>query len=224
MRDSRLDLGRYITNPFNRRGDITKRLDFDDLFTARAATGEYPFNPSRFETKDLTKRAMTRKLTENPGLNFTPNTPFFDDNENVTSDYQLFEGLGRFNRALDYDFEEGRPRTYQRPQDQPDFNPDWMKAYGISPSVNPGTASKNPMPRLKNPDPNGYIMGQAKSRAENEFEGNKSVAQLLSEQKSSPESKKEKEKEEKKEEIQGEKTEEMEQQTPDKESPEVKLT
>ena len=27
MRDSRLDLGRYITNPFNRRGDITKRLD-----------------------------------------------------------------------------------------------------------------------------------------------------------------------------------------------------
>jgi hypothetical protein len=53
MRDSRLDLGRYITNPFNRRGDITKRLDFDDLFTARAATGEYPFNPSRFETKDF---------------------------------------------------------------------------------------------------------------------------------------------------------------------------
>ena len=46
MRDSRLDLGRYITNPFNRRGDITKRLDFDDLFTTRAVTGEYPFNPS----------------------------------------------------------------------------------------------------------------------------------------------------------------------------------
>ena len=66
MRDSRLDLGRYITNPFNRRGDITKRLDFDDLFTAKAARGEYPFNPSRFETKDLLKRAMTKKLTQKP--------------------------------------------------------------------------------------------------------------------------------------------------------------
>ena len=58
MRDSRLDLGRYITNPFNRRGDITKRLDFDDLFTSKAATGEYPFNPSRFESGDLTKKAI----------------------------------------------------------------------------------------------------------------------------------------------------------------------
>ena len=222
MRDSRLDLGRYITNPFNRRGDITKRLDFDDLFTTRAATGEYPFNPSRFESKDLTKRAMSQKLTQNPGLNYTPNTPFFDNNEQVTSDYQLFEGLGRFNRVMDYDFEEGRPKTYQRPQDQPDFNPNWMKAYGISPTVNPGEASKNPMPRLKNPDPNGYIMGQAKGRAENEAEGNKSVAQLLAEQKSLPATKKEKV--EKKEEVQGEKTEEMEQETPDKESPEVKLT
>jgi len=47
-----------------------------------------------------------------------------------------------------------------------------------------------------------------------------SVAQLLAEQNTLPEPKKEKE--EKKEEIQGEKTEEMEQETPDKESPEVK--
>jgi hypothetical protein len=63
-------------------------------------------------------------------------------------------------------------------------------------------------------------MGQAKRRAENEFEGNKSVAQLLTEEKSLPETKKKKE--EKKEEIQGEKTEEMEQETPKQESPEVK--
>ena len=121
---------------------------------------------------------------------------------------------------MDYDFDEGRAKTYQRPQDQPDFNPNWMKAYGISPTVNPGSASKNPMPRLKNPDPNGYIMGQARGRAENEAEGNKSVAQLLAEQKSLPEPKKEKV--EKKEEVQGEKTEEMEQETPKQESPEVK--
>ena len=215
VRDARLDLGRYITNPFNRRGDITKRLDFDDLFTTKSATGEYPFNPSRFESKDLTKHAMSRKLTQNPGLNFTPNTPFFDDNDEVTSDYQLFEGLGRFNRAMDYDFDEGRPLTYQRPQDQPDYNPNWMKAYGISPTVDPGLASRNPMPRLRNPDPQGYIMGQARSRAENEAEGNMSVAQLLAEQKSLPEPKKEKE--------QGEKTEEIEKkETPNQESPQVK--
>ena len=63
-------------------------------------------------------------------------------------------------------------------------------------------------------------MGQAKGRAENEAEGNKSVAQLLAEQKSLPATKKEKV--EKKEEVQGEKTEEMEQETPKQESPEVK--
>ena len=38
MKDSRLDLGRYITNPFNKRGDVTKRLDFDDLFTTKSET------------------------------------------------------------------------------------------------------------------------------------------------------------------------------------------
>tara|TARA_R100000654_G_C2677407_1_gene126837 strand:+ start:31 stop:699 length:669 start_codon:yes stop_codon:yes gene_type:complete len=221
VRDARLDLGRYITNPFNRRGEITKRLDFDDLFTSKAATGEYPFNPSRFESEDLTKHAMSRKLTQNPGLNFAPNTPFFDDNNEVTSDYQLFEGLGRFNRSTDYDFDEGRAKTYQRPQDQPDFNPYWMRAYGMSPTVDPGMASKNPMPRLRNPDPKGYIMGQARSRAENEAEGNMSVAQLLAEQKSLPAPKKEKIEEQ--EQVQGEKTEEIEKkETPNQESPEVK--
>jgi hypothetical protein len=44
-KDARLDLGRYITNPFNRRGQIGKRLDFDDLFRAKPETGEYPGTP-----------------------------------------------------------------------------------------------------------------------------------------------------------------------------------
>ena len=35
------------------------------------------------------------------------------------------------------------------------------------------------MPRMANPDPNGYLMQVAESDVENEFEGNKSVAQLL---------------------------------------------
>lgn len=178
-KDARLDLGRYITNPFNRRGQIGKRLDFDDLFRAKPETGEYPWNPSRFTDRDLLKRAMTNKVTLNPDLNFVGNTPFFDDNSEVTSQYELFEGLGRFNRPEDYDFNEGRARTFQRPQDQPDFNPEWLEAYKISPTMNPGKAAKNPMPRLRNPDPNGYLMAMAERRAENEFEDKPSIAQLL---------------------------------------------
>jgi hypothetical protein len=178
-KDARLDLGRYITNPFNRRGQIGKRLDFDDLFRAKPETGEYPWNPSRFTDRDLLKRAMTSKVTLNPDLNFVGNTPFFDDNSEVTAQYELFEGLGRFNRPEDYDFNEGRARTFQRPQDQPDFNPEWIEAYKISPTMNPGKAAKNPMPRLRNPDPNGYLMAMAERRAENEFEDKPSIAQLL---------------------------------------------
>ena len=181
-KDARLDLGRYITNPFNRRGQIGKRLDFDDLFRAKPETGEYPWNPSRFTDRDLLKRAMTNKVTLNPDLNFVGNTPFFDDNSEVTSQYELFEGLGRFNRPEDYDFNEGRARTFQRPQDQPDFNPEWIEAYKISPTMNPGKAAKNPMPRLRNPDPNGYLMAMAERRAENEFEDKPSIAQLLDRQ------------------------------------------
>lgn len=179
MKDQRLDLGRYITNPFNSRGEIKRQLDFDDLFRSRATTGQFPWNPSRFNETDLLKRVMTRKRQLNPDLNFVPNTPFFDNNEGVTPNYELFEGLGRFNRPEDYDFNEGRAVTPQRPQDQPDFNPAWVEAYRISPTINPGKMAKNPMPRLKNPDPNGYLMTVAEQRVENEIENNVSVSQLL---------------------------------------------
>jgi len=124
---------------------------------------------------------MTRKVTLNPDLNFVGNTPFFDD-KNTDTDFQVFEGLGRFNRPEDYDFNEGRARTTQRPQDQPDFNPQWIEAYKISPTLNPGKAAKNPMPRMRNPDPNGYLMASAERRAENEFEDKPSIAQLLDRQ------------------------------------------
>jgi hypothetical protein len=122
---------------------------------------------------------MTRKVTLNPDLNFVGNSPFFDENEDVQAGYELFEGLGRFNRPLDYDFNEGRARTDQRPQNQPDFNAEWMEAYKISPTLNPGKMAKNPMPRLRNPDPNGYLMAMAERRAENEVEDKPSIAQLL---------------------------------------------
>ena len=76
-KDDRLDLGRYIQNPFNRRGQIAKRLNFDDLFRSEPESGQYPWNPSRFGQQDLMRRAMTRKMTLNPELEFVGNTPFF---------------------------------------------------------------------------------------------------------------------------------------------------
>ena len=200
MKDHRLDLGRYVRNPFNRQGDIKKRLDFDDLFRSKATSGDYPWNPSRFTSQDLLRRSQTRKTKLNPDLNFVGNSPFFDGNENVSSDYELFEGLGRFNRPVDYDFDEGRALTSQRPQNQPDFNPLWVEAYEMSPTVKPGETAKNPMPRLRNPDPNGFLMAQAERRAEDEAEDKRSISQLLSEE--GPQSKKK----EKKEEREGEET------------------
>jgi hypothetical protein len=205
-KDARLELGRYITNPFNEIGTITKQLDFNELFRAKPETGEYPWNPSRFTDQDLLKRAMTKKLVQNPTLNFVSNAPFFDDNKEVTPEYEVFEGIGRFNRPVDYDFDTGRPNTEQRPEDQPDFNPAWVDAYKISPTLVPSKAAKNPMPRLKNPDPNGFMMKAAEARVENEMENKQSVAQLLSEEKTPTK------KEAKEEEQQATKTEEEEQQ------------
>ena len=178
-KDARLDLGRYIQNPFDKKGQIGKRLDFADLFRSKPDTGAYPWNPSRFNKEDLVKRMMTRKITYNPDLNFAPNTPFFDDNKEVTPEYELFEGLGRFNRPDDYDFNEGRAKTTQRPQDQPDYRGEWIEAYKLSPTMNPGKVAKNPMPRMKNPDPNGFLMKMAENRAENEVQDKPSIAQLL---------------------------------------------
>jgi hypothetical protein len=42
------------------------------------------------------------------------------------------------------------------------------------------------MPRMKNPDPNGFIMSIAEKQAENEVEGNVSVSQLLENKKLNP--------------------------------------
>lgn len=180
-KDARLDLSRYIQNPFDSVATKARRLNFNELFSSKPDTGDYPWNPSRFNSEDLTRRAMTAKRVLNPRLNFVPNTPFFDDNKEVTPDYDMF-GLGRFNRPEDYDFDEGRARTVQRPQDQPDFNPIWMEAYKLSPTLNPGKVAKNPMPRLRNPDPNGFLLAMAEKRAENEFEDKPSIAQLLDRQ------------------------------------------
>jgi hypothetical protein len=94
----------------------------------------------------------------------------------------VFAGIGGpFRRDEDYDFETGRPKTRQRPEDQPDYNPMWKEMYSYSPTVK--ELSENPMPSFYNPDPTGRIMERQKAKAENEVEDNKSVAQLLAEDK-----------------------------------------
>ena len=210
-KDARLDLGRYISNPFNRRGGVTKRLDFNDLFKSKAADGEYPWNPSRFTSRDLLKRSMTRKTTLNPDLNFVGNSPFFDENRSSTQDYEVFDGIGRFNRPFDYDFEEGRPRTKQRPEQQPDFNQEWLEAYNISPTLNPAENASNPMPRMRNPDPKGYLMAEAQNAVKSEEEGATSIAELLSREK-----KVVTEQKQAREEVQGDKAVEESKDSPDK--------
>jgi len=180
VKDARLELGRYLTNPFNESGRTVRQLNFNDLFASKPATGAPPWTPSRFKAEHLTNALQTRKATLNPRLRFVGNSPFFDDeNQLDPKDYELFEGLGRFNRPEAYDFNEGRALTRNRPQNQPDFNPEWIEAYSVSPTINPGKRAKNPMPRMKNPDPNGYLMSIAEKRVENEAEDNVSVSQLL---------------------------------------------
>ena len=179
-RDDRLELGRYLNNPFNDGVRIASKLNFRDLFESKPSTGAPPWTPSRFKAEHLTNALQTKKATLNPRLRFVGNSPFFDDeNQLDPKDYELFEGLGRFDRPEAYDFNEGRALTRNRPQNQPDFNPEWIDAYNVSPTVNPGKRAKNPMPRMKNPDPNGYLMSVAENRVESEAEDKVSVAQLL---------------------------------------------
>jgi len=168
-KDHRLELDRYLDygkDLFAKR----KNLNFDDLFSVKADSGSAPWTLNRFDSTDLLRRIQTRKLQLNPGLQQVG-----DDG----GDIEVFAGIGRFNREKDYDFVNGRANTNQRPEEQPGFNPLWGEYYSLSPTLNPGKRASNPMPRAKNPDPKGYIMAQMETKAKNEVEGDKSVAQLL---------------------------------------------
>jgi len=169
-KDHRLALDRYIDytkDPFIKK----RQLNFDDSFMSKASSGKAPWMPSRFDETDLIRRVQTRKLQLNPTLNFVGDTP---------EEYEVFANIGRFTRKEGYNFEEGRPNTTLRPEDQPGFSPVWVEAYRISPTVKPDQRASNPMPRVSNPDPKGYMMAAAEQRALKEAEGDKSVAQLLS--------------------------------------------
>lgn len=168
-KDHRLELDRYLDygkDLFTKR----KNLNFDELFSVKADSGVAPWTLNRFDSTDLLRRIQTRKLQLNPGLQQVG-----DD----TGEIEVFAGIGRFNRDKDYDFVNGRPMTNQRPEEQPGFNSLWGEYYSLSPTLNPGKRASNPMPRAKNPDPKGYIMAQMETKAKNELEGDKSVAQLL---------------------------------------------
>lgn len=166
-KDHRLEsLNRYI------RDDAfvkQKKLDFGNLFQQSASSGQAPFSVSRFSEQDLLKKLMTRKLSLNPGLNFVGDSP---------DQYEVFAGLPNFNRA-EYSFNEGRPLTPQRPEEQPGYNSLWVDAYRLSPTIPPDKKVKSTMPSAFNPDPRGYVMAAAVSEVDNEEEGKTSVAELL---------------------------------------------
>jgi hypothetical protein len=172
-RDSRLtnpedylnDVGKF----FNRKG--RNKIDYAQSFSARPSRGEPPFNVNRFSSKELTNKLVTKKLALNPRLNFTGNQP---------EQFELFSGLGRFNRTESYDFETGTPRNPLNFKQDPAFNEFWVDAYRLSPTIKPSDKIKDPMPSAKNPDPKGYIMAQAEGKAEAEAEGKVSVETLLS--------------------------------------------
>lgn len=168
-KDHRLELDRYLdygNDLFTKK----KNLNFDELFSVKADSGVAPWTLNRFDSTDLLRRIQTRKLQLNPGLQQVG-----EDGGEI----EVFAGIGRFNRDKDYDFVNGRAKTNQRPEEQPGFNSLWGEYYSLSPTLNPGKRASNPMPRAKNPDPKGYIMAQMETKAKNEMEGDKSVAQLL---------------------------------------------
>ena len=90
-----------------------------------------------------------------------------------------------------------------------------MDAYKISPTIRPDKTSKNPMPRMKNPDPNGFLMAAAEQRAESEVDGSPSISALL-ERKGKVVSEQKEARGEKKEEREGEETAVEAENTPDK--------
>lgn len=173
--DDRLDLNKYIGYG---KPDATIKTNFGDQYrtdASQAIGGQYPWDPGRFNIVDISNRAQSRKRELNKQLGYV------DPHEPLST--QLFIGLGRFTRHIDYDFKNGRPIVNHRPQDNPDFNPVWMQAYKISPTIPPNKRANNPMPTEANPDPHGYIMQMSQQQAENDVNPQPTVANLLNKSK-----------------------------------------
>jgi hypothetical protein len=172
-RDSRLSDPNAHIGEVGRSFIKQKKINYSDAFQAKASEGEPPFNINRFGARELNNKLVTRKLSLNPRLNFVGDQP---------EQYEVFAGLGRFDndRKELFDFDLGRARTKMNFTSAPDFKQNWVDAYRLSPTIKPEDKISNPIPRLRNPDPKGYLMAAAEDRVENEMEGNVSVASLLS--------------------------------------------
>ena len=172
-RDARLQTN-DLTDPNDYVGAVNRvfkrqsKIDYSDSFKSKPLT-----SLNRFTTNDLRNKMQTDKRKHN-----RLNVIDLEDPQN----FELFTGLPRFDtdRRDLYNFDAGRPNTRGDFTQTPEFNPMWPDMYRVSPTVKPDARAKSPMPRMSNPDPNGYIMAQAEARAENEMEGDLSVAQLLS--------------------------------------------
>ena len=146
----KLNPPRPPVDQYIRFGSVSdKQLNYKDLFTLKADSGQTPWVPSRFTQKDLLKRIASRRLSLND-LNFVPE-------EGSAVPYEMFPRLGRFNPRADYDVTIGRPSTFNFPEQQPDYDPNWLRDYTASPVIAPEEKTKNPFPRLSNLDPNGYL-------------------------------------------------------------------
>ena len=155
------------------------KVDYATLFATPADSFQTPFSPGRFTETDIRKSLAARKQKLNPGLGFVE---FKQDEEGRVIPNEVFAGIGGpFNRQRDYNFDTGRPNTKQTPEEQPDYNPMWKEMYAYSPTVK--EPIENTMPTKTNPDPQNQLMKKAQAKAENEVEGNKSIAQLLSNEK-----------------------------------------
>lgn len=165
-----------------------KNLNYADLFTVPADSFQAPFSLGRFTESDIRKSLTARKQKLNPGLGFVE---FKQDEEGRVIPNEVFAGIGGpFNRQRDYNFDTGRPNTKQTPEEQPDYNPMWKEMYAYSPTVS--ERIENTMPTKTNPDPQNRLMKEAQAKAENEVEGNKSIAQLLSNEKEDKDKKEDK--------------------------------
>jgi hypothetical protein len=160
--DERPDPSKYIG--IANDGKIKK--SFADNFRVSANKGiggQYPWDPGRSTEQDILNRVQSAKITLNPRLGRV--------DDQAPLNHQLFIGLGKFVRHENYDFQEGRPLTDHRPQNNKDFNSIWVQAYKISPTIPPDKRAKNRMPTAANPDPNGYIKQLAEKQAVNDVEG-----------------------------------------------------
>ena len=175
-RDARLiNPGSYISKASqhfkkNRR-DL---MNYADAFAIKGGKGEPPYNTSRLGQRDLNARMRAKKKSKDERFNFTGDNP---------QEMEMFDGLGPgfgATRNQSYNFDAGRPNIPDSFVMSPDFEAKgkmWVESYRISPTA-PKKVS-NPMPRTANPDPKGILMKGAEKRAENEVEGNMTVAQLL---------------------------------------------